>query len=166
MTVKEVDEFGQERSVPIRICDGQGRLMVDRVIKELSHRSKGDVKISPSLRSEIFHDYGDQLYEGVKIVSMAHDEQMEKEFNDAVYGVNNSEGEPYRTFAKSRMEHAADQVTGNEYSPEKELNFWNELSGTDGGQSASMLLLVQVLKARRRIFHFNKRNQAQEENAC
>ena len=165
MTVKEVDEFGQEQNVQVRICDREGRLMVDRVIKELSHHSKGDVKISPALRSEIFHDYGDQLCEGLKIVSMAHDEQMEKEFNDAVYGVNNSETEPYHTFAKSRMARANNQLADDECSSEKEPSIWNELTGMDGGQSTYVLLLVQVLKARRRIFRFNKRNQIQE-NVC
>ncbi len=156
VVLTEIDEFNQERESVVRIRDGNNRLMVDRVIKIFSQNPKEHIRYNKSLENEIYHDYRDQLEKGLLITVSLHNEQITKEYFDAVYGEKRDAIDPYLTFAKSQLSASADSISGVKEPSEETTDFQRKMAEMMG-HSEPIDLMEQALRARRRLCNFNKR---------
>lgn len=156
--VTEVDELNQPRSRTVQIKNEDGRLMVDRIIQIFSQHEKDQVHYDRALENEVYHDYHEQLARGLAITIALHDEQVTKEFYDAVYGVDRDAPNPYMTFAKSQVAASTDAISGNEDPSAETIELQKKIADIMANATDSNFALIgQTLRARRRIFKFNKR---------
>ena len=154
--VREIDEFDQCHDERVRVKDADGRLMIDRIIRIFSQHPKECVFYDRSLENEVYHDYREQLSKGLAITVAQHDEQVTKEFFDAVYGANRDAENPYLTFAKSQVSASTDALSGNEYPSEETIQLQQKMANIMT-KSDGFTLINQALRARRRLCNFNKR---------
>ena len=155
--VTEVDQNNQEHEVQKRIKDENNRLMVDRIISIFSKYPGDRIKYSESLENEIYHEYRSQLDRGMMITAALQDENVTKEYYDAIYGENRDAVNPYLTFARSQVSASTDCLSGNENPSKQTLELQQKMvEMLDHNTGAT--LIPQALKARRRLYNFNKRH--------
>lgn len=157
--VTGVDELDQERTEQVRVKDENGRLMIDRIIKILSQNPKEHVSYDATLEREVISDYEKQLKRGLAITIACHDEQVTKEFFDAVYGTNRDAENPYLAFARGEVAAFTDAASGSDFTSKETIELKKASDKVMEG-SDLFTLMNQALRARRRIHSFNRRYQA------
>lgn len=156
VVLTEIDEFNQPHKVPVRVRDKDNRLMVDRMIKVLSQNPKDAISYDKALENEVFHDFHERLQEGLSIIVALHDEQVTKEYFDAIYGVKRDAKNPYLTFAKCQVAASTDNISGNNTPSEETIELQQKMADMMK-ESNGLDLIEQALRARRRLCNFNKR---------
>ena len=154
------EELNRDCTRTIRVRDGEGRLMTDLVIQIFSRNPRDRVSYDKTLEEEVFHDYGEQISRGLAITVALHDDEVTKEFFDAVYGIKRDAPNPYMTFARSQVSASTDAISENE-SPSEETGELQKRMANIMSKSDGYTLVEQTLRARRRIFKFNKRYREQ-----